>query len=619
MVSPAFAAPRTLYVASTGGSDANAGTTLAAPLATLQRCVQLLAAEDPGSECRLRGGEYRMNTAFVEHLHGTAADPYVIGGYGEEEVTIVGTDDLTLSASDWTWTTADPTNNGAAADHWSATLPNTHEHPWQLYVGGELYMNARWPNGYFEDRSAFSYETAWAKSTAASTYVDDPSVLSSVVDSGSPSLAAANIDATGASAILNIGHWYTFAQTIDSHTRGTNTLYYYKHPKWSFSKFVPEDVSYYLENKLEFLDTETEWWYDQSTRKIHVKTRGDVNPATLRVQIRVQDYAIRICDTTNLRLEKIKFFMTTVWAASVGWNDDVTGITYHSLRFEFGSAQKRMLGDVEYLHPTTLYQKNINAFTDNKLFNCTFYGGESDPQFYARGAGNIIENSQFLWNDWSCVTAIPCWPTGGPLGDNAADTLASRDLSICDSTQTFGTGAFALISGSGTNVNPTIIKRNTIAHFGPSAGIRADKNSLMELNHVHHNKDLQQDGALIQTSAHDRWEVDAKSSRFTPDLCDDSTRVSDATACGMLAGCSWDGTACSGWPNPLGQPPTIANDYNAVRYGIVYHRNWLHDSRAERTSKRGLRFDRDQKDCNGLTGDSKFTTKYSRHGPNINH
>ena len=36
------------------------------------------------------------------------------------------------------------------------------------------------------------------------------------------------------------------------------------------------------------------------------------------------------------------------------------------------------------------------------------------------------------------------------------------------------------------------------------------------------------------------------------------------------------------------------------RYGVVYQDNWLHHSRNDRTSKRGLRFDRAQHICSGL-------------------
>jgi hypothetical protein len=119
-----------------------------------------------------------------------------------------------------------------------------------------------------------------------------------------------------------------------------------------------------------------------------------------------------------------------------------------------------------------------------------------------RGAGVRLENNEFEWNDWSAVTTVPCWP------ENAADadSLHDMDLDACDPTRKYGGGAFALIPGGGTVENPTVVRRNTIAHIGPSAGISISKNTIAELNHMYDNKDIQLDGALIQGGAHDRYE-----------------------------------------------------------------------------------------------------------------
>lgn len=624
LVVAARAGPASAYYVALGGSDANAGLTEDEPLRTLQACVDLLRDGAPGAECILRGGEWADETVFVEHLAGTRANPYVIRAYDGETVTFSGTRDVEEDAGSgrvWTWTAADLANGGAAAGHWSVELPPDFPDPWQLFIGDELYMNARWPNGRWDDKSAFSAADSWAFGSADSVYVDDTATASTMVDSccGSapasrrsatgmtgPSLAASGVDATGASAVLNTGHWFTYAAPVDNHARNTGSFTYRKQPGWILQKYVAAHDGYYLENKLEFLDTDKEWFFDRTTRRLHLLTPGSANPNTLRVRARIQEYAIRCTDTEHLKIKNVHFFGTTLWIAAMSWNNNVEGITLDSLTFRFPSAQKRMLGIHDWHNPTTLYQKDDSRWNENVVYNCTFTGAEADPVLYIAGAGNRLENNAFDYNDWSAVTTKVCWPPGGGLSNNPSDpdySLRNRDLTEAGCTGKYGGGAFALIPGGGTKDNPTIIRRNTLTNIAVSAGIKLEKNSLVELNHMYNHLDIQLDGAMIQGGVHDIYEKDFRSSTWFPRLCDDDTRLEDATECGNLPGCSWDGVACSGYPTTLDDPPASALT-DANRYGFKYVHNWLHHSRNYRTSKRGMRFDRAQHICSGAYGNT---------------
>ena len=85
------------------------------------------------------------------------------------------------------------------------------------------------------------------------------------------------------------------------------------------------------------------------------------------------------------------------------------------------------------------------------------------------------------WNDWSAVTTRRCWPATLPA--SSQPQLPGVDVKECDDRK-FGGGAFALIAPAGTITNPTIVRRNTIRHIGPSAGIQIGKNSIAQLNHM---------------------------------------------------------------------------------------------------------------------------------------
>ncbi|MET0424076.1 MAG: right-handed parallel beta-helix repeat-containing protein [Actinoplanes sp.] len=85
VATPASAAATTYYVAP-GGSDSAAGT-LAAPLATIQKAVGLVAA---GGSVVLRGGTYALTTNVQITRSGTAAAPITLTAYAGEKVLIDG-------------------------------------------------------------------------------------------------------------------------------------------------------------------------------------------------------------------------------------------------------------------------------------------------------------------------------------------------------------------------------------------------------------------------------------------------------------------------------------------------------------------------------------------------
>jgi len=81
--SPADAATTTLYVATTG-SDSNAGT-LAAPLKTIQKAVDLIAA---GGTIAVRGGTYALISNVTITKSGTSSAPITLTAYNGERAII---------------------------------------------------------------------------------------------------------------------------------------------------------------------------------------------------------------------------------------------------------------------------------------------------------------------------------------------------------------------------------------------------------------------------------------------------------------------------------------------------------------------------------------------------
>ena len=158
------------YVApsASGGSNSNAGTSLAAPFETLGHAIDQLTA---GDILYVREGTYRETITIDED--GSSGNLITIQNYNNEVVTIDGTVDVT-----GTWNTY---NDVSGAYQLSYTGDIT-----QLFVDDQPMVNARWPNAQFNDDSIFSHST-WAEGNEGSSSNGSLTIDTSVHDPGSVS------------------------------------------------------------------------------------------------------------------------------------------------------------------------------------------------------------------------------------------------------------------------------------------------------------------------------------------------------------------------------------------------------------------------------------------------
>jgi hypothetical protein len=561
----------TLYVTNSTGTGGTG--TLADPFLSLQACVdQLVASEPAGSSCELQSGIYRgVSTVTVQGLHGELEAPYLIGSAPGASVTLDGTLPV-LGPWEWQEVTHTYTDGSVVVGgHWKADWPDDgRAEPWQLFVDGEMMVPARWPNARWDDKTVFN-DRYWAHGSMASTYcgqeLRDESYLGPcrIVDgtavqngdmiylghvaSGEPlrDLAATGINATGSSAILNIGHWYTFAAPVVQHTPGTADFVYEPASGWKVRKYKPNADLYYLEGSLALLDAETEWHYDRATRTIRLKTRGDVDPAMLgEVSARVQEYAIAISGCSHIVVKGLRLFATTVYAGGEGnsANVDIHNIRLDSLQLIHPSAMKRLLGDHSNSWPTTLARKTGTGTANNTLFNCTFFGTEGHPLINSAGSGVVFDNNLVEWTDWAAVTTRP----QAYFDPSAANDVFGK----------FGSGAMTLeIDRSQTLEAPNYVRRNRVRHSGPSVGVAISSDNVhTELNHISHQYALQEDVGLLQMSG-------LQGPGFRPK---------------------------GGEVLPNGEDPA---------WRLTNKRNWVHDALVERSTKWGMRFDRVNQECFG--------------------
>ena len=349
------------------GNDNNNGETVNDPFQTITRCIEALT--NPGDECQIRSGYYHESVT-ISGLKGTKEAPFKIVGYQEERPVWDGT--VTIQPQEWTYN-LDTRICSAKIDR----------DIFALFYKNDLLTPARWPNAKWSDKTVFDRDywrpDGCCEASERGTIVDD-------------ALADANLNFTGALAILNVGSFQTWVREVLSYEMGNNNFTYYDDFGDNIN-FVHKQ--YYMESKLEFLDAYEEWFYDKDTKMLYLimpENDADTCPHTdagARIlRGRTLDNIVEIIDSNHVVVSNISFYGANIIASN-----NVDSITFDSLIFKFPSSSHRMLRSETIPRQTT-----ING-NDNQVINCTFIGAEG-PALYFDGDNMLIHNSDFSYNDW---------------------------------------------------------------------------------------------------------------------------------------------------------------------------------------------------------------------------
>ena len=283
------------------------------------------------------------------------------------------------------------------------------------------------------------------------------------------SLSKTQIDMTGAMAILNIGSFVTFVAKVKSHKAGMNKFTY--NDTFGKYSFKPKNSIYFLEDKLELLDSAEEWFYDKTSKMLYMWTPEGLNPAKYKeIRGKVQSYAFQIKNSSHLVLKNLKLFATTISATNdAKTNTIVDNLRFDSLQLEYPSYSKRMLGDISLIEKMKIgvmaRKGGRGTFT---FYNNTFYGSDGYLGF-VNGFNVTFENNVFSYNDWSGANTI---------------------------TAAGGTGIFVSRSENDRYI------RNTLYYNGASAGLQPGRNPVVQLNQLigQCTGVIQHDGAAVQVS-----------------------------------------------------------------------------------------------------------------------
>ena len=397
------------YVAP-NGSNSNPGT-ISQPYLTIQKCTTTAVS---GSTCHIRAGTYHETVMPNSGV--------IITSFNGESVTVDGTDPVT----GW---------QPYLGSIYSASAAMSTGDTNQVFVGQQMMTEARWPNG--DDLFHVNWATAQSGTTATQ-----------LMDSNLP-----NTNLAGASAHFWSGTdpWSTQTAVITTSSPG----------QLSLSLDMPCSVAYicptsggyyYLFGALGLLETQREWFYNTATRTLYFWAPGAVDPNTVDVRIKTRQYAFDLSGKSNVTIQNINLFASTINTDANSSSNTITGI------------------NASYLSHFTKVTGILSHAWDSGII--------------LRGTGNSISNSTIAYSAGSGVVA---------LGTN--HIVKNNLIHHVDYIGNYGAGVLA--QGNGHS-----IKNNTIHTTGRSAIYpSAQPNNLdISYNNLYNTMLLTRDGGAIYTS-----------------------------------------------------------------------------------------------------------------------
>ncbi len=238
---------QTTYYVSNSGSDSNSGMSESSPWKSLTKVNSYFFMA--GDKILFKRGDSWEGTITVR-TSGTAGNPITYGAYGSgDKPKIYGSEVIT----GWT---------RYSGNIYKATFNKKIN---QLFLNGERMKAARYPNSGYFYVSSVSGQTTFTSNSLNS-----------------------NINYAGAKWIGRTAPWVF--QTKDVVRSSSSALTLSSSP----SESLGVDEGFFLTNKLEFLDSEREWFYSTSTNTIYFFAIGSNSPSNYVVRGATIDYAFYV-------------------------------------------------------------------------------------------------------------------------------------------------------------------------------------------------------------------------------------------------------------------------------------------------------------------------------------
>lgn len=398
-----------IYYLSNSGNDNNPGTSQEFPWQTISKVNSMMSSFIAGDQILFNKGDKFFGTLTITKT-GTAGNYLTFGSYGGGNLPEI-TGKKTITG----WTLY-------SGNIYRTFLNDTVSH---LYVSEKLMTIARYPNTGFLKTDYCGGNTGFydAQLTEASGYWN------------------------GATCRIRTINWAYEIRTVANFSNGNITFT----SQTGYSGYT--DYGYYLDNKLNLLDAQGEWYYDKPTGYLYFYAPGGVNPNTLSINAVTLKYGItNIVNIHYLKIQDLK----------------ITGYRENGIEFYNGN---------------------------NKIIQGCFINHNGLSGIRINGLNHLIENNTFEDNLNTGVTGVI---TNGVIRNNILNRTG-----IIAGYGGNGIGCIAL----NVNVCPgTTVEFNKIDSSGYS-GIEVAKNTIVSKNIISYSCLQLNDGGGIDITESDTLRI----------------------------------------------------------------------------------------------------------------
>ena len=473
------------YFVSNDGDDSGLGT-LVSPFKTLSHAVSALTTQDT---IYLREGSYEFDEQQI------TSNGFTLKAYNNENVVLDGTRpignlvDTNVNNGQWeTFTTDIVTDANQTVNNKTLYRIKLHSSSevWQLFYNRNEVINARWPSAQWTDESVYDFNK-WGHgyyeyknngdivdgsgnvlgNGQSSPYYYENGEIVDIAHSGANlyDFVAARqaidntFDITGSLVNLNVGSFKTYTKVVNSQSldsvNNLITLSYDDVDLWKTKHHY-----YYLENKLEYLNSENEWFFDNSTKYLYVWLPNDEVPSLTNIRAKQQSYSLDITGD-DVIVEDINFFGTTLQGSSAN------NLKVNDCNFLYASCYAHMLNQINYgtaIAPATnevfTTQTKLSSSSNVTFDRCAFRYTDGDV-LHISGGNTTIQDCYF----------------------NYIDKTVANLSSVMTTFRLMGSG--------------NTVKNNTFRKTAASSTLNSGNAPIIEYNDMAESGYLQSDGAMI--------------------------------------------------------------------------------------------------------------------------
>lgn len=329
--------PAAQYYVDAGGEQGGDGSK-ERPFESIQQAADVML---PGDICLIRQGIYR-ETVRPKHS-GTAERPLVFHALAGHKAVISGCRPVTGWSQE----------EGRV---FSAEVPLQLGRENQVFAGGQMLLEARWPNaGQALPKGLLEFETAvMKKGTTPTTIVDD---------------ALPNVDLSGAQAWVSTHkRWYCWTGAVEAHAPGSIQIKDNSDAKGNH--ICKEGGDYYLFGARSLLDSPEEWFYDKKSGKLFMWSESGKRPPQ-NVEFKARKHGFDLRGRQHILLEGLEIF-----GASIVTDAESAYLTLNGIRAYYVDHSNR-----------AAQQYRSQAETGMALY----------------GRGHVIRNCEIAYSSGNCV------------------------------------------------------------------------------------------------------------------------------------------------------------------------------------------------------------------------